>query len=102
MARIGKIARLPWAVRAQLNSRLQIGHQDGQILPWLNSLPEVREFLDEMADGRPLTGQDLTDWRLGGYQDWLALVGPPVPARPPRRVPAAPERQSRLIEDNRA
>ena len=70
MARNGKIARLPSAVRAQLNSRLQDGGEGKQIVQWLNSLPEVREVLQETFNGNPVTEQNLSDWRLGGFQEW--------------------------------
>src|SRR5208283_3087766 len=72
MARNGKIARLPGDIRSQLNTRLQDGHDGPQILPWLNSLPGVRKVLAARFDGRPVNEQNLSDWRLGGYQDWLA------------------------------
>jgi len=72
MARIGKIARLPRAVRAQLNSRLQDGAEGKQIVQWLNSLSEVKQLLADKFDGRPISEQNLSDWRQGGYEDWLA------------------------------
>jgi hypothetical protein len=72
MARIGKIARLPGAVRAQLNTRLQDNVEGKQIVLWLNSLPEVQKVLAEKFDGRPINEQNLTDWRQGGYEEWLA------------------------------
>ena len=72
MARIGKIARFPAAVRAQLNSRLQDGAEGRQIVLWLNSLPEVRQILAQFFDGRPINEQNLSEWRQGGYEEWLA------------------------------
>ena len=72
MARIGKIARLPEAVRSQLNSRLQDNVEGKQIVQWLNSLPEVQKVLAKNFDGRPINEQNLTDWRQGGYEEWLA------------------------------
>jgi hypothetical protein len=72
MARIGKIARLPRAVRAQLNSRLQDNAEGKQIVQWLNSLPEVKQLLADKFDGRPISEQNLPDWRQGDYEDWLA------------------------------
>ncbi len=72
MARIGKIARLQAAVRAQLNSRIHDGLEGKQIVLWLNSLPEVRKVLADKFDARPINEQNLTDWRQGGYQEWLA------------------------------
>jgi hypothetical protein len=39
MTRTGKIARLPLAIRWQLNQRLQHGEVGASLLRWLNSLP---------------------------------------------------------------
>lgn len=64
MTRKGKIAQLPFAVREQLNLRLRDGQLSPKILPWLNS---------EMGfKGRAcITDGNLSEWRAGGYQDWL-------------------------------
>jgi len=72
MARIGKIARLPGDIRSQLNSRLHEGLEGKSLLVWLNALPQVQEILAQSFDHRPVTEQNLSDWRQGGYQDWLA------------------------------
>jgi len=72
MARTGKIARLPRHIRIQLNNRLQDGQDGKQIVHWLNSLPKVRKVLAKSFEARPITEQNLSDWRLGGYQEWLA------------------------------
>jgi hypothetical protein len=42
MTLIGKIARLPHQIRHPLNERLLDGQKAKTILPWLNSLSEVR------------------------------------------------------------
>lgn len=69
---LGKIARLPHAVREQLNQRLQ-NHELGQpLLDWLNGLPEVREIVDTLFDGKPITRQNLSLWRIGGFRQWQA------------------------------
>lgn len=68
--RTGKIARLPHAIREQLNRRLQDGQQAKPILKWLNSLPKVRAVLAAEFDGRPLNPQNLSEWKNGGYRDW--------------------------------
>jgi len=72
MARIGKIARLPREIRVQLNIRLEDGLDAQSILPWLNALPEVRSALSRHFGGRPVTPQNLSEWRHGGFQEWLA------------------------------
>jgi len=70
-ARKGKIARLPHAIRHELNSRLRDGEPGSMILDWLNDLPEVKAVLDAQFAGEPVKPQNLTDWRQGGYSDWL-------------------------------
>jgi hypothetical protein len=74
--RTGKIARLPAAVRDQLNARLHDGESAVTLLPWLNALPEVQAALTAHAAGqqnaaRPVTPQNLSEWRRGGFADWL-------------------------------
>lgn len=71
MSRKGKIARLPSAVREELNRRLLEGQSGAKILPWLNGLPEVSAVLEEDFEGLRVTDQNLSEWRKGGYQDWL-------------------------------
>lgn len=70
-ARRGKIARLPADVREQLNQRLFDGHAAPAILPWLNGLPPVQELLASQFAGEPISPQNLSNWRRGGYQRWL-------------------------------
>ena len=72
MTRPGKIARLPHDLRAQINSRLQDGADGPRLLLWLNGLPQVREILARDFHARPVNQQNLSNWRLGGYQEWLA------------------------------
>lgn len=69
--RRGKIARLPLIVREELNRRLQEGQTGKKILPWLNALEEVKQILGEDFEGLAVNDQNLSDWRKGGYQDWL-------------------------------
>ncbi len=71
MTHNGKIARLPWNIRDKLNHRLENGEQGGRILAWLNTLPEVQTMLNEEFGGDPVNAQNLSNWRKGGYQDWL-------------------------------
>lgn len=40
-ARTGKIARLPVAIREEVNRRLLDGEPASKILPWLNGLPDL-------------------------------------------------------------
>jgi hypothetical protein len=70
--RNGKIARLPLAVRQELNRRLDEGEQGKKLVAWLNGLPEVQAILAAEFDGKPIREQNLSEWKQGGYRDWLA------------------------------
>jgi len=67
----GKIARLPFEVRDQLNRRLRNGEKGTPLLDWLNALPEVRAVVAAEFKGRPVRNQNLSEWRKAGHQDWL-------------------------------
>src|SRR6266567_99526 len=69
--RTGKIARLPRAIRHQLNQRLADGQPGNQLVHWLNHLPQVRQCLAEQFAGRPISEQNLSEWKAGGYLEWL-------------------------------
>ena len=71
MTSIGKIARLPLNIREEVNQRLQNGETGRTILEWLNALPSVQAVLASQFGGIPVSHQNLTNWRQGGYQDWL-------------------------------
>ena len=68
--RTGKIARLPHALREELNTRLQNGESGTILLEWLNALPEVQKILAEKFEGRPILEQNLSEWNRGGFEDW--------------------------------
>lgn len=69
--RRGKIARLPTRIRHELNVRLENGEPGPELLAWLNALPEVQAVLAAQFGGRPIRQQNLSEWRLGGWQDWM-------------------------------
>jgi hypothetical protein len=69
----GKIGRLPFDVREQLNHRLFNGQSGREILIWLNSLPAVRAVLNAQCNGIPVNAFNLTHWRQTGYQQWLRI-----------------------------
>jgi hypothetical protein len=71
MTRTGKIARLPCEVREQLNRQLQNGEQGRRLVEWLNALPEVQAVVAVEFAGRAIREQNISEWRKGGYQDWL-------------------------------
>ena len=71
MYRNGKIARLPRHIRDELNKRLYDEVPGCQLVDWLNSLPEVRQVLQQHFEGREINAPNLTDWKQGGYAEWL-------------------------------
>jgi hypothetical protein len=71
MTRNGKIARLPRNIRDELNHRLEDGEPGARILAWLNALPPVQAVLSAGFGGGAVNAQNLSNWRMGGYQDWL-------------------------------
>jgi hypothetical protein len=66
----GKIARLPRAVREELNRRLDDGEPADTLLPWLNERPEVQHVLAAQFGGRPVSPQNLSEWRQRGFRIW--------------------------------
>ena len=70
-ARRGKIAKLPADLRMEVNRRLHDGQPANQIMPWLNSHDRVRPILDTQFKGENINDQNLTEWRQGGFMDWL-------------------------------
>src|SRR4051812_39021678 len=69
--RVGKIARLPKAIREELNRRLENGDRGKVLVQWLNGLPEVQKVAAELFGGHGVREQNLSQWRKGGYMDWL-------------------------------
>src|SRR4051794_1220467 len=72
--RTGKIARLPLALREQINQRLADGEPGPDLLAELNGLEPVRQMLAAQFDGKPINAQNLTEWKQGGYRDWERAV----------------------------
>jgi hypothetical protein len=70
MKRTGKIARLPHQTRRELNRRLLDNEPGDPLLEWLNARPEVQVVLTEQFDGNPITKQNLSEWRTGGFAIW--------------------------------
>jgi hypothetical protein len=70
MTRTGKIARLPYWLRSQLNEKIRDGKPGVEIVAWLNEKPDTRAVVNERFDGRPINEQNLTDWKAGGYLEW--------------------------------
>jgi len=72
--RVGKIARLPEAIRERLNRRLLNGALGRETVIWLNQLPDVKKVVAQRFAGRPVSEHNLSEWRHGGYQDWLRQI----------------------------
>src|SRR5882757_2859219 len=72
MIRHGKVARLPAALREELNRRLEDGHSHRELVAWLNGLPAVQGVLAERFGGRPISEQNMSAWCHGGYAEWEA------------------------------
>lgn len=70
-ARTGKIARCPLVIREEVNRRLLDGESGPKILRWLNEHPDVLRVLDEYFGEEPVSSQNLSEWRQGGYQEFL-------------------------------
>ena len=71
ITRTGKIARLPKAVRDRLNQQISDGVPGKELVRWLNGMNEVRDVLFRYFSGRDITEQNLSEWKRGGYLDWL-------------------------------
>ena len=71
MTRNGKIARLPRELRDQLNRRFDNGETGLRLAEWLNGLPEVQKVLEADFGRRRISEQNLSEWKSGGYRDWL-------------------------------
>ena len=72
MGRTGKIARLPEWIREEVNRGLREGTNGRELVEWLNSQRDVQEIMDAEFAGAPIREQNLSDWRKGGYREWLA------------------------------
>src|ERR1700733_6104396 len=66
----GKVARLPAAIRHELNLRLVNGEEGRQLVAWLNGLPEVQAMLAAHFQGQPIEEMNLSRWKHGGFMAW--------------------------------
>ncbi|MFA6271431.1 MAG: hypothetical protein WC657_09595 [Candidatus Paceibacterota bacterium] len=78
MSAKGKISRLPFEVRQELNRRHRDGASDVACMAWLNSLPAVKAALKDSRFGgvehrAEISGQNLSDYfrKDGPYDEWL-------------------------------
>jgi len=68
---VGKIGRLYKSTRDELGQCIENGQQGKQLVKWLNGLPDVKEILKEHFGGRPITEQNLSEWKQTGHSEWL-------------------------------
>jgi hypothetical protein len=71
MDRQSKIGSLPCDVLDELNQRMVRGVKGPELLSWLNSNPEAREYLQSNWEDASITKQNLSEWRNGGHRRWL-------------------------------
>jgi hypothetical protein len=71
ITRNGKIARLPKAIRDRLNQQILDGVPGKDLVRWLNGLDDVVDTLVRHFNATRVTEQNLSEWKQGGYQDWL-------------------------------
>ena len=71
MTRTSKIARLPKSIRHQLSLRIEDNHSGVEIVQWLNSLPDVQKITAEQFTCKPISEQNVSDWKSSGHLDWL-------------------------------
>jgi hypothetical protein len=69
--RHGKIARLSKALREELNRRIADGATGRSLVEWLNELPDVQALVEREFGGHPIREQNLSQWKTGGYRDWV-------------------------------
>lgn len=68
----GKIHRLSFETRLEVRNRLLNNRKQSETLEWLHSLPETGPMLEELFDGKPITPQNLSDYKSSReYQTWL-------------------------------
>lgn len=69
--RVGKIGRLPKYIRDELGRRIEDGELGKELVKWMNNVPYVQEILKEQFGGRPITEQNLSEWKQTGHPEWL-------------------------------
>ncbi len=70
MSNPGKIARLPSAIRDQVNERLDQTQNPDAILAWLNSHPDVQPFISDHFQGHPISKQNLSQYKTHSFRAW--------------------------------
>jgi hypothetical protein len=68
---VGKIGRLSKYFRDEIGRRIEDGEPGKDIVKWLNEHSRVQEILKEQFGGRPITEQNLSEWKQTGHPEWL-------------------------------
>lgn len=66
----GKIGGLPAQMREELCRRMFDGERAPTLLPWLNGTPEAQKVCRDQYEGEPISPQNLSAWRNGGFMKW--------------------------------
>ena len=53
------------------NQRLDDGASATSLVDWLNALPEVQALVQTQFGGHPIREQNLSQWKNGGFLDWV-------------------------------
>lgn len=68
----GKIHRLSIETRLELRVRLLNNRPQAETLAWVNALPETGPMLGDLFEGKPITAQNLSDYKNSREnQTWL-------------------------------
>jgi hypothetical protein len=68
---VGKIGRLYKSTRDELGRRIEDGEPGKELVKWLNGLSGVQRVLKEQFGERPITEQNLSEWKQTGHPEWL-------------------------------
>jgi hypothetical protein len=49
---------------------MEDGEDGAELLAWLNGLPDVQRRIKADWEGAPISKQNLSEWRLGGFREW--------------------------------
>ena len=72
MTHNGKIGRLPHTLRDEVCRRLLDWQTGPELLKWLNKQPEAMAIYEAHFEGVPVSNQNLSEWRKGGFAKWVA------------------------------
>ncbi|MGH7941832.1 MAG: hypothetical protein ACREFR_12260 [Limisphaerales bacterium] len=94
----GKIGRLSFSIRDEINQRLHDGHPHAEIAKWANDLPDVKKIISEQFKGREISVYNISNWRRLGHPRWLA--GREAVERANRAAADAAERAAHRVEQD--